>query len=112
MKKEIPGWDVRAFSSEIEAHHLTVTGHVTHIARSGWKVESEQYVVDAQVRGRSFKFTILHDEDHGYVIHLLSTIDGNGRVTGIHTFQLENERLEFLFEEALIKLCTYKEDEQ
>lgn len=114
--KSIPGWDVRAFSCDIEAHHLTVTGSITHVSREGWQHDSEQYVVDALVRNRTYKFTIVRDSDM-WTVKLLSTFTDNAtisdrRIAGIHTFLLENERIEFLFEEALMRLCTYKDEEQ
>jgi hypothetical protein len=111
MKEQIPGWDVRAFETEIEALHLTITGNVTHISRSGWLTENEQYVVEATVRGRLYKFTIMRD-DPLWIIRLLSVYENRAKLASINTFALSNERIEFLFEEALVSLANYNHEEE
>ena len=114
--KDIPGWDVRAFECETGPDQPAITGHVSRIERGGWRGDSEQYVVEALVRGRSYKFTIIRDEDR-WITRLLSTFTdvarvSERRISGIHTFALEADRIEDLFEDALNKLSIYQDDEQ
>lgn len=110
MKEQIPGWDVRAFEAQIEELGLTIAGTVTHIARTGWSDDSQQYVVEVTILGRLYKFTIMRD-DEMWITRLLSVYTDK-KLSAINTFRLTNERIEFLFEEALMKLSTYVPSEE
>jgi hypothetical protein len=100
----IPGFDVRSFECELPTvAGQRVTGSVTHLSRDGWAAKSEQYLVEVRINARLFKFPIIRG-DEVWITQLVQMFDSNGTLTGIHTFPNENEKIEFLFEECLIKL--------
>ena len=107
--KEVPNWNVRTFECAIDGYpHFA--GSVTHVVREGFDSASEQYVVTVTIRHRTFKFTIVRDGAR-WATQVFAICESDGRVLGIHTFVLSNARIEFLFEEALLKLAHFQEDE-
>jgi hypothetical protein len=107
--KEVPDWTTRPFECAIDGYPA-FAGTVTHAFRDGWNEASEQYVVAVTIRHRTFKFTLMRDGAR-WSTQVFAIYNSEGRVCGLHTFVLSNTRIEFLFEEALLKLAHFQEDE-
>jgi hypothetical protein len=108
--KPIPQWDVKAFECEVPPHGLKATGTVTHIVRDGWDPLTQQFQVEVQMQDMIYRFAILREDDLMGVRWKTDVLGvSHGSVLlGVESFALSNTRIEFLFEEALIKLSTHK----
>lgn len=107
--KKVPAFEVREFDCIVQPHNVKATGNVTHVVREGWARQSEHYVVDVCVNGRSFKFSIVPSGIAHWCILLLSVLDSQMRIAGVNTFFYANAKIEYLFEEALMNLVIYNE---
>jgi hypothetical protein len=106
---KVPDWPQRTFECAIDGYPIFV-GSVTQVKRDGWNEESEQYHVAVTIGSKTFKFNIQRDGKR-WTTQVFAVHDSEGRVLGLHTFVLSNMRIEFLFEEALLKLAHFQEDE-
>lgn len=106
---KVPEWPQRTFECAIDGYPLFV-GSVTQVTRDGVPDGSEQYSVAVTIGQRMFKFNIQRSGKR-WTTQVFAIHDQQGRVLGLHTFVLSNTRIEFLFEEALLKLAHFQEDE-
>ncbi len=105
---QIPKFTALPFDCLIEPHDRPAVGSITHVAREGWSLASEHYVVDVQINGRSFRFTIGKGAHSMWQTRILSVLDGQ-TVANVYTFQYSNKKIEYLFEEALTNLAIFDE---
>jgi hypothetical protein len=109
---KVPEWNVREFECAIDGYP-PFSGSVTYVvqnADAAGAQASEQYHVAVTIAQRSFKFVIMRAGAR-WMTQMFAIHDTDGRVLGLHTLVLSNKRLEFLFEEALLKLAHFQEDE-
>lgn len=105
---KVPDWNVRAFECVLDGYP-PFSGSVTHVVQGEQQI-SEQYHVVVRIGHRSFKFVIVRAGAR-WATQMFAIHDMDGRVLGLHTLVLTNRRLEFLFEEALLKLAHFQEEE-
>lgn len=108
---KVPDWnvrDAREFYCAIDGYP-PFSGLVTQIAH-GEQQAAEQYHVSVRIGHRSFRFAIVRAGAR-WMTQMFAIHDIDGRVLGLHTLVLSNKRLEFLFEEALLKLAHFQEEE-